>query len=238
TQLVRTDLLTWSWTLGVSRNRNLVVSLAPGMQPINVGFGQRVAAGYPLFGRWARPIKGYADVNGDGILQPGEVQVGDSLVFLGETVPNYEATFHTTFSFLRGTFTVDAGLAYQDGLTQRNQTISRNSYLVRGAMDPAAPLGEQAAVAVLDRTDYGIIQTVNLLRFNSLSVADNAPPRVARRFGASALSVAVQGTNLGLHTNYRGKDPDVTAVATGNEVVDTGILPQPRTWRLALTARF
>ncbi|MBX6331845.1 MAG: TonB-dependent receptor, partial [Gemmatimonadaceae bacterium] len=75
TQLVRTDPVTWSWTLGVSRNRNLVVSLAPGMQPINLGDGQRVAAGYPLFGHWAKPIKGYLDVNGDGIIQLGEVQV-------------------------------------------------------------------------------------------------------------------------------------------------------------------
>ncbi len=238
TQLVRTDPVTWSWTLGVSRNRNLVVSLAPGMQPITLNYGQRVAAGYPLFGRWAKPIKGYADVNGDGIIQPGEVQVGDSAVFLGETVPNYEATLHTTFSVLRGAITVDAGLDYQDGLTQRNETISLNPFLVRGANDPAAPLAEQAAMAALDRTDYGLIQTVSLLRFNSLSVAYNASPRLAQRFGASALSVAVQGMNLGLHTNYRGKDPDVNAFTTGNGVVDTGVLPQPRTWRLTLRAGF
>ena len=71
-----------------------------------------------------------------------------------------------------------------------------------------------------------------------LSEGDWTVASAARRLGASALSVALQGTNLGLHTNYRGKDPDVNAYTTGNGVVDTGVLPQPRTWRLTLTARY
>lgn len=238
TQLVRTDPVSWSWTLGVSRNRNVVVSLAPGMAPIDMGGGQRVVAGYPLFGMWAKPIKGYADANGDGIIQPAEVQVGDSLVYLGSSMPNYDATFQTTVSLLRGALTVDAGLAYEDGLTQVNETVYHDRFVARAASDPTAPLGEQAAIAALDRTDYGLIQTVNTLRFNSLSVAYHASPALARRVGASAFSLALQGTNLGLHTNYRGKDPDVNAFTTGNGVLDTGVLPQPRTWRLALSASF
>ena len=49
------------------------------------------------------------------------------------------------------------------------------------------------------------------------------PAAVARRLGAQTLSVAVQGTNLGLWTNYRGLDPSVNARATGNSVTDTGV---------------
>jgi hypothetical protein len=78
------------------------------------------------------------------------------------------------------------------------------------------------------------MQTVNTLRFNSLSVAYNASPSLARRLGARSLSLAVQGTNLGLFTNYRGKDPNVNAFTTGNAVQDTGVLPIPRTWQLSL----
>jgi hypothetical protein len=46
------------------------------------------------------------------------------------------------------------------------------------------------------------------------------------------MAVALQGTNLGLHTNYRGKDPNVNAYASGNGLLDTGQLPEPRMWQL------
>jgi len=238
TQLLRTDLLTWSWTLGVSRNNNLVVSLADGVQPFNVGIDQRIAPGYPLYGMWAKPIVGFADANHDGIIEPDEVQVGDTLAYMGEAAPRYEASLHTTFSFMRGAIRVDAGLDYQNGLTQLNTVAKNNRILSQAANDPGAPFSEQAAVVVLDQTDYGLIQTVNTLRFNSLSVAFNASPTLARRFGMSALSIALQGSNLGLFTNYRGKDPNVNAYASGNLVADTGVLPQPRSWQLVVSTHY
>lgn len=235
---VRSDLLTWSWTLGVSHNKNLVVALARGVDPFNIGNGQRVAPGYPLFGRWARPILGYADADQDGVIEANEVQLGDSLVFMGETMPNYEVSSYTSFSLLRGVITVNAGFDYQNGLTQINQTARENRSLSRAANDPTAEFSRQAAVAVMGETDYGLVQTVNTLRFNSLSVAFNAPPSLARRFGTRALTIALQGSNVGLFTNYHGKDPNVNAYAAGNLVADTGVLPQPRSWQLVVSARF
>jgi hypothetical protein len=56
--------------------------------------------------------------------------------------------------------------------------------------------------------------------------------------GVRALTVALQGRNLGLLTTYHGKDPDVNAYSTGNNVADTGVLPQPRTWQLRVSASF
>jgi hypothetical protein len=238
TQPLRSDAVTWSWTAGLSRNRNIVVDLAPGMEPFNLDVDTRIAPGYPLYGRWAKPIKGYADANGDGVITADEVQVGDSLVFLGEMVPNYNATLHSTFSFLRGALTVGAGFDYQDGVSQVNRAAQNNRLMVRGANDATAPLSEQAAVAAARKTEYGLVQTVNTLRFNSLSVAFNAPASVARIVGASALSVALQGTNLGLFTNYHGKDPNVNAYTAGNYIADTGVLPQPRAWLVTVTARY
>ena len=49
------------------------------------------------------------------------------------------------------------------------------------------------------------------------------------------MSLALQGSNLGLHTNYHGKDPDVNAYSNGNQTADTGQLPQPRVWSLRVT---
>ncbi|MBX6332526.1 MAG: TonB-dependent receptor, partial [Gemmatimonadaceae bacterium] len=188
TQLVRSDPLTWSATLNLSRNHNLVTKLGKGVDPFYASNGQRIAPNYPLFGQWAKPILAYADVNGNGIIEASEVQVGDSAVFMGETVPNYEANISSTVSLFRGAVTASANLDYQDGLTQINQAMSTaaggGGFFLRGVSDPTAPFSEQAAVAVMNVTPYGLLQTVSTLRLMSLSVAYNAPPSLAQRFGA------------------------------------------------------
>ncbi len=232
-QLVRTDPVTWGATVSLSRNHHVLTELGKGVEPFYTG-GGRVAAGYPLFGRWAKPILGYGDADDNGVIEASEVLLGDTAVYLGQQLPNYEANLHTTLSLLRGQVTVGASFAYQDGMTQTNETALDNQLFLRGSSDPDAPFSEQAAAAVMDQTSYGLLQTVNTLRFNSLSVAYNAPPSIARRLGARSLSIAVQGTNLGLFTNYKGKDPNVNAFATGNSVQDTGVLPTPRMWQLSV----
>ncbi|MBX6331935.1 MAG: TonB-dependent receptor, partial [Gemmatimonadaceae bacterium] len=238
TDLLRSDLVSWSAQLNLSRNRNRVLSLGPGVRPFDVLGSGRVQAGYPLFGVWARPIVGFADANGNGIIDAGEYQVGDSAIFLGQSIPNYEASIHTSVALFRHAITVDAGFDYQDGLTQINNTILTNKAFARAANDPTAPLGEQAAVVALSTTQYGLIQTISTLRFNSLSVAFALPTSIANRVGARALSLAVRGTNLGLYSKYNGKDPSVNAYTTGNATADTGQLPMPRTWQIRLSASY
>jgi TonB-linked SusC/RagA family outer membrane protein len=239
TQLVRTDPLAWSTTFNLSRNHNLVTELGPGVLP----FGNndaRVVAGYPLFGRWARPILAYADANHDGVIERSEVLLGDSLIYMGASEPNFEANVFSNLSFLRGAVTVSASFSYQDGLTQRNNTLGGVGQAIfsPGVSDPSSPFGVQAAVAVTNETSYGVLQTVNTLRLNSLSVAFNASPSLARRFRTSSLSIALQGTNVGLWTNYSGKDPNENAFSTGNAVADTGVLPIPRSWFLSVRASY
>ena len=240
TELVRTDLFGWRIDLNGSRNHNLVVATNGGA-PIQLQGGQRVIAGYPLFGFWARPILGYADVDHDGVIGPSDVLIGDSAVFMGTPEPNYEVALHTTATFLRGALTIGGSLDYQDGLTQLNQVALDNLFVSRGLNDPGAPLGEQAAaVAAFDGgTNYGFFEAVSTLRLTSLSITYRLPLAMARRLGASGMSVSVQGTNLGLWTNYRGKDPDVNAFTASNGgLVDAGILPVPRLWQLRMNVAF
>ena len=238
-QLVRTDPVTWTASVNVTRNHNLVTKLGDGVLPFGPN-DARIVAGYPLFSRWARPILGYSDANGDGIIQRNEVLLGDSLVFMGGSEPNYEANFFSTLSLLRGAVSVSASLSYQSGLTQINQTIGSagQDIFSPGASDPHSSFGEQAAIVVMGESAYGLMQTVSTWRFSSLSVAYNLSSSFASHFGARALSVALQGTNLGLFTNYKGKDPNVNAFATGNSTLDTGVLPQPRAWSLAVHATY
>ena len=238
-EALRSDFITWGVNLLVSRNSNKVLSLAPGVSPFFNATGDgRIVAGYPLFGRWARPVVGYQDVNHDGLIESNEVQVGDSLVYLGSSEPDFEATIGTHLSFFRGRVSIDADFHYTGGLTQLNQTALDNQIFSVALNDPNAPFGQQAAVAAMDRTIYGEMQTVNTFRFNSLAVAYALPPSAARLFRAETMSIAVQGTNLGLFTNYRGKDPNVNAYGSGNGIADTGVLPLPREWQVRVSATY
>jgi hypothetical protein len=170
--------------------------------------------------------------------------VADSAVYVGQEMPNFELPVSTTVTLLGGKINVNATFQYKNGLTQFNsgsQALLNNLYL-----NPNATLGEQAAalsagcfVAALGNfqgaqcTDYGMIQTVNSLRFSDLSINYNVPRATAQRFfHVPSVSLALQGSNLGLWTNYRGKDPDVNAITVGDATQDTGQLPAPRMWRL------
>lgn len=242
-QVLRSDPVTWSAQVGLSHNRNMVVSLAPGVNPFfsDLATGSRIVPGFPLNGKWATPVVGYADLNHDGILTSSEVIYGDSLVYLGPSEPDYTAQLSTTFSLFRGAVSISGDFQLENGLVQTG-VFSQLAAVSRGANDPTAPLGEQAGVLAALAGGSGAnflnSQTVRMLRFNSLSATYNLPRGIARALGAGALSVSLQGTNLGLITNYRGKDPGVNGSVTGDIVRDTGVLPLPRTWQVRINASY
>ena len=82
------------------------------------------------------------------------------------------------------------------------------------------------------------MQEVSTFRFSSLSVNYRAPISVARLLLAQQLTVAVQGSNLALHSTYRGKDPDVNSWSPGETIVDTGQLGQPRLWQIRVDLQY
>src|SRR5262249_35126895 len=115
---VRQSMVTWGMQLNYSRNRNELLKLGPGVLP-NPEMG--LVEGYPVRSRWARPIVGFADQNGDGVLQPAEVQVGDSMVFVGRLYPNYTASLHTNLALLGGAVGISASFNYEAGASQVDQ---------------------------------------------------------------------------------------------------------------------
>jgi hypothetical protein len=132
---------------------------------------------------------------------------------------------------------VSAGFTYEDGMSQFGGWSSLLA-VSRGLNDPTAPLGAQAAASDPYRGGFMNTQTVNLLRFNTLSVTYRVPTAFASRVGARSLALSLQGTNLGLHTNYSGIDPDVNGNPTGNGVTDPFVLPRPRSWQLRVSASY
>src|SRR5581483_11855094 len=139
------------------------------------------------------------DRNLDGIIDSTEVLIGDTAVYIGQPLPRYHASFATTLGLFRNRVTIDATFDYQDGQSQVS-TIADGPFAV-SATDPNASLAAQAAVAALSRTPYGLTQTVNTLRFNSLAVSVAMPDGVARAFRSRSMFVTLRGANLGLYTN-------------------------------------
>lgn len=234
-----------SWAAGwmvngsLTKNRNRVVSLVPGQPPLVVAYGGeqqiRITPGYPAWGVWERPIVGYYDANQNGRIDESEVQVGDSAVYVGANVPNYETNLSTTLTLFGGRVTFNTAFDYQNGLTQIQKSLG-DAVLEQLALQskylrPGTTAGEQAAI-VAAGTDIGVTQTVNTFRWQSLSVSLAVPTRLSTAVHVPTMSLALQGSNLWLHTNYRGKDPNVNAFATGNLSRDDGQLPQPRVWSL------
>ncbi len=228
-------IITWSLSASLSKHSNKLISLNDGLSAINVGNGTRLVPGYPLFGRWEVPILGYSTGIGDR-LSIKDVIIGDSAIYMGAQIPNFDLPIHTQLSLFQGLVSVNASFSYSDGLTQLN--AGNGQLLANLYLNPQATLADQAAALMAKSictgfkcTDYGLIQTVNSLRFQSFSLGYNVPRQLAKKIGASSLSFAIQGSNLGLWTNYRGKDPNVSSTFS-DIVIDSGQLPEPRTWRV------
>ena len=236
--------LSWNVGANLSNDNNLLVHLNPGQSP-NYNLG--IVPGYPLFGRWVLPILSYADQNQDGVIETNEVRLGDSVVFTGAPNPKYQVNLTTDLHLLSGRLGVYATFAYQNGLTQINDAaLSSGTFQMLGN-NPSTGLAYQAAVTATrcayegcgtSSTTYGLIQTVNTFRFQDLSINYELPRSAAAWFRVPRVMIALQGSNLALHTNYRGKDPDVNAfstVSSADQTADMGEVPEPRTWWLKFT---
>jgi hypothetical protein len=250
-RLIDTRSLTWSVNGNISQNRQRVTRLNSALPNIQTGGGEalgytnRVLVGYPLNGIWARPVRAYSDADSNGFVTGNEIRLGDSTVYLGAPQPNYEMALSTSLGLLNGQVQVNTSFDYQNGLTQILQ--AGIGYQTRCSIcditilmnDPNATLAEQAALFAVRHgappTSFGLAQTVNMLRWNTLTVSYLFPQNVLRQLHVPFLSLALQGSNLYLRSNYRGKDADVNASISGNLTQDTGQLPRPRTWGLRMS---
>ena len=250
-----------SWNVGgnLSNDNSLVVRLNRGQAPLcfegdNAPCqGTRIIAGYPLFGLWARPIAAFADANHDGIIEVNEIRLADSSVYVGQPSPKYQLNLNTGITLFNGRLSATATFAYQNALTQDNVGACNSASFINLPNNPATSLSAEAAIVAstcgkifhgdedlsLGRsTDIGLIQTVNTFRFNELSINYVVPKAVSSWFRVPHMTLALQGSNLALHSNYNGKDPDVNAFSTvsaGDETADLGQIPEPRTWWLRMT---
>ncbi|MBX6330578.1 MAG: SusC/RagA family TonB-linked outer membrane protein [Gemmatimonadaceae bacterium] len=235
---VQTRLAEWTFTLGMSQNRNKVIAVN-GPVTITRGFNSAVP-GYAVGGQWDYAIVSYGDANHDGIIEPSEVLLSDSLVYLGQPQPKAEWSMHNSVSLFSGKMTVAAGLDYRSGETQQNSILQQRCTALRcrGLVDPTASLAEQALAVSATMTNYGFMEEVSWLRLYELSVTFRASPRIAQMLHARSASVSIMGRNLGLWSRYRGADPDLSNIPFGEVTTDLGGVPQPREWSIRLNLGF
>lgn len=219
TVLLDRSWLGWDINLSGSANDNKVVSL--GDTPEQVGTTTRITAGYPISGYWARPILGYEDKNGDGLLTyyadptKNEVFVGDSTIFRGYATPRYTGTLSSGWELFDRKLRVQTMVDYRGGNRWYNNTerirCTRPNCSGRNNLD--ASLEDQAMNIAANehsaRTLDGYLQPGSFVRLREASVQYSFSPQLASRLvKARSLSVVVTGRNLGLWTKYRGADPE------------------------------
>ncbi len=238
---VESRVLTVDIGLNGSINQNRLLDLGPGVQPVGVGQeGTRQTPGYPLYGQWARPILSYSDANGDGILEPSEVQVGDTAVFVGSAKPTRQLTGTLTLGLFDGRVRV-AGLAdYRGGYGLRNLSENERceafTQMCRALNDPSAPLEEQAAMIGYRfhaRALGGYYSDASFLRFRELSLSYDLSPSLLRALRVRSMTVTLAGRNLGLITGYPGIDPEALQPADNPDVAPPYGTPPPATHWIA-----
>ncbi|MEP6692148.1 MAG: SusC/RagA family TonB-linked outer membrane protein, partial [Gemmatimonadaceae bacterium] len=212
-QLLTARMLSWDVRLNGSHINNKLVDA--GSVALATPPGARNVVGYPLFGLWDKPILGYKDLNGDGILTENEITVGTTDAFRGATLPVWEAGLTNTFGLFNNRIRVSALLDYRGGFYNQwgyqNQRCG-SSGNCRAVNDPKAPLADQAAAVMANssthKTVWGFFVPNDFIRFREMSVSFNLPERFTKQFLRSrSTSVVLSGRNLGtLWTKYPGLD--------------------------------
>ena len=218
-QLLQGDRLGWDINLSGSANDNKVVSL--GNNPPQVGTTSRTVAGYPIAGLWARPITGWDDKNGDGLLTyyadaaRNEVFVGDSAIFRGYAAPRYSVTLGSGWDFFSRKLRISTMFDYRSGNKWYNNTerIRCTRPNCAGRLDLKADFIDQATNIAANehsaRTLDGFFQSGAFVRLREMSVQYTVAPALASKLmRAKSLNVVLTGRNLFLSTKYRGTDPE------------------------------
>ena len=216
-------------TIAASSNKNELLDL--GGTPPQIGVNNRVVEGYPLAGWWGRPITGWDDRNGDGILtynanaSLNEVFVGDSAVFLGYSTPRYTMSITPGVDLFDRKLRISALIDRRDGNryynnTERIRCASRLN--CNGLNNPNASFEEQAmVVAALNhpaRTNAGYMQPGAFTRLREISVSYQLPSVVTNAMRSKDATITFAARNVATWSRYRGVDPenDFTVTDGGN----------------------
>lgn len=233
-------------SFSIARNVNKLLSLGQGI-PTIINGENRDTVGFPLFGFWDRPILSVVDSNKDGIIEPNEVTVGPTAVYLGSSIPKTNITLNMGISFMRGRLRLGGQLDYRADYKVYNFTerfrCAGAGFNCAGINNPNDALFDQAraiaaTTASLGSTQAGYVEDGTFLKLRELSLTYQAPESWAALIRANRLQFSLTGHNLLKWTNYTGIDPEVNGNGQSDTPDDFLTAPPVRTISLRVTVGY
>ena len=214
-----TDRLRWDVGIEASENNNKLVSLAPGIPPLT-GFGFQNRPGYPLFGLWWPKLVSYKDANNNKTIEPSEVVVTDTAVFIGATIPVRTISLSNSFGLFKDRLRISTLLDYRAGFVSHNvnglfQCAFRQNCAALHVQ--GYDLLEQAKAVAGPRAFGAYGENADFLRFREFSVQYTLPRAITSLLRTRGATAQFTGRNLGIWTKeFTSWDPEnVTSGSDG-----------------------
>lgn len=223
TRVIDNDAMLLELQTGISNVNNVIKRLGDKVTYTSNTSRDRIVEGYQVGAVWARPVIGFSDADKNGFIDGTEVLLGDTTVYQGWNIPKFNASYSGSIAILNRSLTLSFALSHVGPRVQK--ATYRDNY---GTAVVGAPV-ELQAFSIADSLNGGATMRVSEVRLMSSSVSYNLPRSVIRHLRSKLVTVSLQGSNLGLWTNYSGRDPMVNSTPVGNAISDDGFtLPLPR----------
>ncbi len=216
-QIIDARQFGWDVTLSGSRNNNKLVTLGvddAGKKIPTIGTVTRQQEGYPLNSFFLQSYT-YADLDGNGLISPNEVTLGDTGVYVGSALPKDQITAQTGIDLFKRHLRINASFDYRGGFTLFNNGASflcGNTNQCAAKSDPNASLFEQARNVAANfsnpKTQFGYYENGEAVRLREISAVLRMPKRWAQLMRAAEADVQFGARNLHVWTKYTGQDPE------------------------------
>jgi TonB-linked SusC/RagA family outer membrane protein len=238
---VKSKDFTWDMTWNMTRNRNEVISIADGVDQINI-------AGYTNLGNFAIPgqpfgaLQGTAFVRGPNggllVTAAGEYEETNDIQVIGDPNPNYTANWLNTISY-KG-LRLGWQFSYTDGgdiYSKTTATMLARGLTVDTDFDRFLPLilpGEDSEgaentvqgyagdyfFAGYFSADEGNIFDATVIRLREISLSYSIPASLLEKLPIGSISLRLSGENLWYYApNFPvgvNFDPEVSSLGVGN----------------------
>lgn len=245
-QIVDRKQFGWDITMGGSYNKNKLVTLGlddAGVPISTIGTITRQQEGYPLNSFFLRSYT-YDDADGNGLISPNEVTLGDTGVYVGQALPTKQITAQSGFDLLGRKLRVIASFDYRGGFTILNdgeRFLCANTNQCAAKSNPSASLFEQARMVANNfsnpKTTYGYYEDGDAIRLREISAVLRMPDKWALFLRAAGADLQFGARNLKVWTNYSGQDPEAN-YSTGDVQTDFLTTAPRKYYTLRLNLRY
>lgn len=247
-RVIETKMLAWDIGVNGSVNDNTVLAIGPGIDALYASGDPSIVRGYPLLSYFDYPILSMHDANGDGILEASELEVGDSLTYIGRSYPRTLLSASTTVALWSGRVRLSAMLDHRGGFKIQNLAASIQCYFgnCSGTSDPNSTLADQARyVAYVGgeavNSSAGFIEDASYTSLRELSATWELPEAITSRMRVTGGSLTLSTRNVALWSNYSGADPQVQSQLgqqSYGAAYDAGGIPAPTYWLIGVHLQF